>query len=323
MRDSILTGRVFDVLARLGDVEVNESTRDLTSTELRARLPGVDACLVGWGTTRFDGEVIAEADTLQFLGVAAGTVAPYVSPALFESGVTVVNAAAAMAPSVAECGLLLILAGLRNLPALHQALSAGTWVEDEIALRQRGLYGRRVGLVGFGATARALVPLLRPFDVEILAHDPWVHPNAAEGLGVGLTGLDELLGWAEVVSIHAASTPATRHLLDERRLRLLGEATVLVNTARGALIDESALAAVLRDRPDLIAGLDVYEVEPLPVTSPLLRLPNVVLLPHVGGPTPDRRWRMAELVVQDLERFLDGRGVEHGVSIDGARLMTQ
>lgn len=323
IRETILVSSVFADLAQIGDVQMNEHSRDLTPSELGQRLPGISACIVGWGTPRFDAAVLANADALRFIGVAAGTVNPYVSRAVFDRGITVVTGASAMAPSVAECSLLLILAALRDLPRLHGILTGSDgWPEDDdSSLRQRGLFGQRVGLVGFGRTARALVELLRPFGCQIRAFDPYADPADAAAMDVELADLDDLLTWAGVVSIHAASTAGTRHLLDRRRLQLLRPNAVLVNTARGAVVDEGALIDVLR-RGTLIAALDVYEEEPLPPDSLLRRLPNVILLPHVAGPTPDRRWLMAAAVVRDLRAFVRGESLEYRVSADAAKRMS-
>lgn len=322
-RETILPPTLLGELAEIGDIELNEFDRDLTPDELSRRLPGVAACLVGWGTPRFDAAVLARADALRFIGVAAGTVRPYVSPDVFARGITVVTGASVIAPSVAECALLLMLAALRDLPRRHRILTTtADWPGGEDAgFRSEALFGQRVGLIGLGRAALALVELLRPFGCQIRAFDPHADPAVAADLGLGLGDLDEILAWARIVSVHAASTPETYHLLDGRRLRLLRPGAILVNTSRGAVVDELALVDVL-GRGELTAALDVYEVEPLPADSRLRTLSNVILLPHVAGPTPDRRWLMAAAVIQDLRAFLAGQPVEHGVGPDAAGRMS-
>jgi phosphoglycerate dehydrogenase-like enzyme len=193
----------------------------------------------------------------------------------------------------------------RARPPRH-GQGAGGWQEG-YRLRH-DLTGSTVGLVGFGAIARQLVSLLsllRPFACRLLAYDPYAPPDVAAALGVSSTGLDDVLSQADVVSVHAGATDETRGLIGVRELALLRDGAVVVNTARGRIIDDTALIAELR-RGRIQAGLDVFATEPLAADSELRQLPNVVLTPHVGGFTEEMYQRRALALVEDLRRVFAG-----------------
>jgi phosphoglycerate dehydrogenase-like enzyme len=155
-----------------------------------------------------------------------------------------------------------------------------------------------------------VIELLRPFDLRVLVSDPYFGEAEAAQLGVERRALDELLACADVVSLHAPALPSTRHLLDRRRLGLLRDGAVLVNTARGSLVDHDALLAELR-AGRISAVLDVTDPEPLPADSPLFTLPNVVLTPHIAGALGTEVRRLGDLAIEELARYAAGRPFAH------------
>ena len=213
-------------------------------------------------------------------------------------GVAVCNMPGTNAPAVAEMTLALMLAALRCLPAWGRAARAGRGWErgPELGDRAGEVGGRVVGLVGFGAVPRALAPALRALGARLL--------YAARGEAAAAAGLAErrdlaaLLEESDVVSLHLPETPETVGLIDAAALARMKPGAVLVNTARGRLVDEPALVRALESGRLRAAGLDVFAVEPLPADSPLLRLDNVVLAPHVA-------WMTAETIERSLEVALD------------------
>lgn len=176
-----------------------------------------------------------------------------------------------------------------------------------------GAYRSRVGLWGLGHIGRLVAAHLAHFDVEILATDPVTSPDAARRAGVRLVPVEELFATCHVVSLHAPLLPETRGTIGERLLNSLGPGATLVNTARGALIDETAAARTLRARPDLTAVLDVTHPEPPAPDSPLFTLPNVVLTPHLGGALGAERHRLGQLVLDELHRFTQDRPLHHAI----------
>nr|WP_277606071.1 hydroxyacid dehydrogenase [Glycomyces sp. L485] len=175
-----------------------------------------------------------------------------------------------------------------------------------------GNFGRVVGLIGASAIGRRVIELLRPFDLDILLADPYVDEAEAARLGVGLVGLDELVARSHVVSVHAPDLPETRHLIDAPRLAAMRDGTVVVNTARGRLVDTDALTAELLTGR-LSAVIDVTHPEPLPADSPLFDLPNVFLTPHVAGSQGNELARMGLYMVEEAERLAADEPLRHRV----------
>jgi len=187
---------------------------------------------------------------------------------------------------VAEGAVARILALAKKLPACDRGARNGTWMSDYDAIKGTYLRGKTLGIIGLGRIGSQVSALMRPWGMHVLAYDPYVPGDRAVLLGVQLVGLERLLKESDVVSIHAVLTPETRHMIDDPALRMMKKSACLVNTARGPIVDQTALARALAE--DRIAGaaLDVFEKEPLPADSALLR-PEVrsrlVLSPHVSG----------------------------------------
>jgi phosphoglycerate dehydrogenase-like enzyme len=293
----------------------NPHARPLSDAEKAALLPDADAVVTYPGEPGLTRQLLQSAPRLRAIGVLGHSVAAANPRAADALGIAVLNTADAHGRSVAELALGLILSCLREIPQLDRVLRAGGW--HEAFPLTRDLYGKTVGLVGFGAIARLLVGFLRPFECRLLASDPYVAAADAAALGVALTALDDLLSRADVVSIHAGGTAATHRLIGARELGRLRDGAVLVNTARGRIIDEAALIAELR-RGRIAAGLDVFAVEPLPGDSELRRLPNVILTPHAGGWTKEMFGRRALALVEDLRRVLAGEQPLSRVTLDQA-----
>ena len=296
-------------LEKLGEVVYNEREREnLGEEELRELIRGVDACITSWGSPRFTERVLENADRLRIIGHAAGSVKPYVTEEVFRRGIVVVNAADVIAVSVAEFALAMILNCLRRVPDFVEAMRRRDWdYKSRRSFETGDLRGKIVGLIGFGLVARQLAELLKPFKVRILVYDPYVPPEEVEKRGCAPASLETLLKESDVVSIHAALTEETYHMIGERELRMMKRTAVLVNTARGAVVDTQALVKALREGWIAAAALDVFEQEPLPPDHPLYELENAYLTPHVAGPSDERRRELLGAVVKELERFFSGR----------------
>lgn len=222
-----------------------------------------------------------------------------------QRGIRVAITRAQNAISVAEHAILLMLAVLRNLLALDRDLRQGRWAKWEYRERSFELFGKRVGIVGFGAIGRAVAERLKGFGTQLAAYDV---VKVDESLGVRQLGLRELFSFAEIVTIHLPLTPETRGLIGRDLLSLLPPHGVLVNTARGGIVDEQALESLLREGRLAGAGLDVFSVEPPSPDHPLLKLPNVVATPHVGGGTWDSMRRVVQRGVANIHRTAQGLG---------------
>lgn len=318
--DTFFPPEVRSRLESLGEVAWNGTGRAYKPEELAERLAGVDVCFTGWGTPQFDAAVLRGADRLRLLAHTAGSVAGLVSPELYDRGIQVVSGNLVFAQSVAESVIAYSLMALRRLPHWTRQMQEGRWKTEDFL--NEGLLDQTVGLVGFGAVARFLVPLLKAFRARVRVYDPFVPDAAMRDFGVEKATLREVVAGSKIISLHAPKTPETDRLIDADLLRLVPDGAVFVNTARGSLVDEAALAAELATGR-FLAVLDVFEKEPLPPDSPLRGLANVILVPHMAGPTVDRR-RLATLaVLEEAERLLAGKPLEHPIDRAYAMAMTR
>lgn len=309
----MITSAHLDRLRSLCEVPDPEPLARFDEARAEALLSRAEILLTGWGVPPVDEAVLERAPRLRAIAHAAGTVKNHVTPACFRQGLRVTSAAAANAVPVAEYTLAaILLAGKRafRLQRRYAELRGLRLWSREVP--DLGNYHRVVGVVGASRTGRRLLELLAPFDFEVLVHDPYLAPGEARDLGAEEAELDDLLRRADVVSLHAPSLPETRHLIDARRLGLLRDGAVLVNTARGALVDTEALTRELVSGR-LDAVLDTTEPEVLPADSPLYELPNVFLTPHVAGSLGNETGRLVEQALDEIERWVRGEALRHEV----------
>ncbi len=274
----------------------------------------LDALIVCHGAPRVTPAVLDAAPRLRLIGELEGDrFAQRIDvEAAASRGVRSVDTTQGSSYPVAEWALAMMLVGLRNAGALFRKMIAHERVfENQVERRSdpgylRGeLTGKRVGLIGCGHIGRRLLELLRPFRVEALVSDPYVPREFSDVLDITLTSLDNVLSLPDVVVCLAPITPGTRGMIGAREIELLRPGAVFVNVSRGAIVDPDALIARLR-RGDLIASLDVFDPEPVPVDSPVRDLPNVFLTPHIAGVTAASNTRYFSLMVDELERLFAG-----------------
>jgi phosphoglycerate dehydrogenase-like enzyme len=234
---------------------------------------------------------------------------------VWERGISVSSAATANAQPVAEYTLaMILLAGKRvfdAVDAFRQGRSLGSWSPAQ----PFGNNGLAVGIVGASRTGRQVLDLLRPFDLEVLLHDPWVGADEARALGARAVTLDDLLGSSDVVSLHAPALPETYRMIGAAELDRMRDAATLINTGRGMLVDTEALTRhVLAGR--LRAILDVTDPEPLPADHPLYEAPGALLTPHVAGSLGNELRRLGASAVAEVERLAKGLDLAHPVRAD-------
>ncbi len=275
-----------------------------------------DILISAWQTPSLNSTLQpADLKSLRYVCYLAGSVRKLVPRELIEQGLVVTNWGGSISATVAECTLMLILMALRR--ASHWAVAMhrdGAWKDASIFTQS--LLGRRVGLHGFGSISQCLVPMLRPFTSRIQAYSPSMPDAVFSSLGVKrLASLEELFATSDVVVELAAATPENKHVVTERHLRLIPDGGVFVNVGRGCVVEQEGLLRVAREGKLQIA-LDVFEQEPLPPDSPLRGLPNVTLLPHLGGPTRDRRRDSGALALKNLRAFLRGEPLDAVVTLE-------
>lgn len=285
------------------------------------QLRGADAVITHWGCPKIDASALDACARLKVIAHAAGSVAGVCSDAVFERGVTVLSANEVMSRYVAEAILGHLIAGLRGCRELDARMRAGEeWPKTERP--SESLFGAKLGFVGLGMVGRALLKLLAPFNPEVIVYDPYIPGDALSAYKFARRAdtLEDALRDTDAVSVHASKTRDTYHMLNGRALALLKDGALLVNCARGAVIDEAALVKELTGGR-IRAALDVYETEPLPALSALRRLDNAMLQPHTAG-SPSR-WHMTEAIIDDLERIDRGEAPRYQITYNQYKLMTQ
>ena len=282
------------------DVVPGPYSRPATESELLPLLDGVDAVVAG--TDAFTRRVLEAAPQLKIVsrfGVGYDSIDLGAAEAL---GIWVTTTPGTNEHSVADAAIALVLALARQLIPAVETTRAGKW-DRPIGFELRGL---TLGLVGFGRIGQQVAARARPFGMSVLVYDVVPNAAAARELGCRYVPLDELLRASDFVSLHAPALASTRDLVDRRALSLMKPTAYLINTARGELVDEAALAEALYERRIAGAALDVFKKEPPDPANPLLSLPNVIPLPHIAGVTAQASVHMAQLSVDNVLAALRG-----------------
>ncbi len=256
------------------------------------------------------GEVFEKATRLKLVGACRGDVTQVDIAAATEHGVLVVNTPARNAIAVAELTIGLMLALVRRIPAAHQMVKSGGWVDPTapyFSLRGTELAGKIIGIVGFGAIGREVAKRLVAFDTSVLVYDPYVTPERIKEARAWPVELEQLMQQSDIVSLHCPSVPETTGLISRQRIALMKPTAYLVNTAGAAVVDREAMAEVLRQRRIAGAAFDVYETWPVQPDHPFLKLDNVILTPHIGGATDETVARHSLMMAEDIERFVRGQ----------------
>lgn len=303
LRDELFPPDTLACLVQVADLASTDVLTEFDSAASRSVLAEVDALITGWGAPRIDASVLAHAPHLTLVAHAAGTVRSIVDPICWELGVSVTSAAQANALPVAEYTLaMIILAGKRAFLA-HDLLQAHRHAFDPGLLPSNtGNHGTTVGIIGASRVGRLVIERLRPFDFRVLLSDPTVTSADASQLGVDLVDLDVLMASSDIVSVHAPLLPATRGMIGARQIAALRDGSTLVNTARGAIIDQSALLDRLRSGA-ISAVLDVTDPEHLAAADELYDLTNVFLTPHIAGSMGNETARLGLLAAAEIERL--------------------
>ena len=275
-----------------------------------------DILISGWKTPPLAHDLrVAQPGGLRYLCHVAGTVRKLVPRELIERGLLVTNWGNSVSANVAEGALMMIFMALRRASHWSVAMHRDrAWKSPDTITHS--LLGRRVGIHGFGGISQTLAPMLRCFTEHIQSFSPHVPDKLFEDAGVTrVHSLEQLFATSDVVVELAAAIPENYHIVTEELLRKIPEGGVFVNLGRGVLVDEAGLVRVAQEGKLQIA-LDVYETEPLPVNSPLRGLPNVALMPHLAGPTRDRRRDSGALALKNLEAYLKGKPMEAVVDLE-------
>ena len=300
-----VAGEVYGPRERAAAARLASITSDVSEAEV---------ILASWGCPVMDARFLESAPRLRLVLYAAGSVRAFVTDEMWERDIRVSGAYALNAISVAEYTLAVILFSLKHGWRLMGEPGGS---RSNVS----GAFGATVGLVSLGAAGRAVRKMLKAHRVNVVAYDPFVSNDEMRSLGVRSVDLAELFRIADVVSLHTPLLPETRGMVTSAHIESMGHGATLINTARGAIVREAEMVAVLERRRDLQAVLDVTDPEPPSPGSPLLHLPNVVLTPHIAGAIGLERRRLGRGMVDELRRYIRREPLRWEVTRDQARRM--
>lgn len=296
-----LNQRAKDYAATLGLEYVWVPMNPFTKEKAIAALKGADAGIID--VEPYDRTIFNEInDTVKILvRYGVGFDAVNLKDAT-EAGIAISRTTAANAQAVAEMALTMIMGAKRLMHKSRSVVNSGVW-ERQIGSE---MFGKKVGILGFGAIGSRVAKLFSGFDCEILVYDPHLPNAVAEKAGVKMVALDDIFREADAITVHVPYTKENHHIVNAERIAMMKETAVIVCTARGNLVDEDALAEALRSNKILGAGLDVYAQEPLPADSPLIGLDNIILTPHVSAQTREALWNMYRKAIEVSAAYLRG-----------------
>ena len=305
-------------IAALADLREPAATKQQLEAD-PSLLAGVEVVLGTWGMPRLEGALLEAASDLRLVLYGAGSIRGFMTEAAWERGVEVCSAWTGNAVPVAELTLSQILFSLKlGWQHVRTVKSKRKWSQIH---PMPGGYGSTVGLVSLGAIGRRVVEHLSRFDVRVIAYDVKPDAELSERYGVRYVELEELFAEADVVSLHTPWLKETEGLITGSLVGSMKRYATLINTSRGAVVDEAGMIEVLRERGDLTAVLDVTYPEPPATDSPLWELDNVVLTPHIAGALDGEHQRMGRMMVDELERYVGGEARRFAVDRELARTM--
>jgi len=288
-------GEVFD------DIVLNPFGRTLTEQEVLERWDGADAIVAG--TEKYTREMLEKApSTLKVISRHGVGVENIDLEAARERGITICNTPGANADAVAEAAMGLILGVLRKIPLCDRYVRTNNWKRPEGQL----IKGHTVGIIGMGNIGKGVIRRCQPFGANFMAFDPYFDEKFAAEYNVERASIEHILGSADIISLHLPCTPETFHMINENSLAKVKPGAILINTARGELVDEDALYQALKNGPLAGAGLDVYSSEPI-YDSPLFELDNIVVTPHMAGNTSDTTMKMGMWALDNAVKIVTGQ----------------
>jgi phosphoglycerate dehydrogenase-like enzyme len=321
--DTFFDRENIELAESLGGAVWNTSEHRMTPEQVAEGIGECENYVTLWSSPRLDEQILDSAPKLKLLTHLGGTVVPFVSDAMWERGIRVLSGNRFFAESVAEGTLGYMLAALRDIPYYSRRL------HDERKWRSstfynRGLAGKRIGIVSYGAIARHLVRILSAFRVSLYVYD--IKPLPAEDVaayGLHQASLEEIFSECDIISVHTPLFDATYHLIGAPLLSRIREGALFLNTSRGAVIDQAALERELADGR-FRAVLDVYEKEPPAPDCPLYDLPNVLMMPHMGGPTVDLRAFITDTLLREADAYLrEGAPIPSEITREMSLTMSQ
>lgn len=287
---------------KLGEVSFNR-TRENDLENAKEVLKNADFAVTSWGSPAMTKELLDVAPNLKLIVHAAGSVKSIVTDEMFAHGIRIASAARVLSTGVSETALGLTIASAKNFFALNAETHAGGWSHTGIT----ELYDITVGIIGFGMAGRHYAELLQNFSVDVIAYDPVVSAEEMQKLGVRKVTQEEAFAQSDILSLHAPEIASTYHIVNNESLATMKDGAILINTARGSLVDEAALVQALRSGKLKYACLDVTNPEPPAADSPLRQLPNCILTPHLAGQASNGLRKLGDHCYNQICNYLENK----------------
>ncbi len=318
--DSFFDEEAKKMLSELGEVAYNETDRRYSEEELCEKLKDADVCITGWGDGPFSERVVGCFNKLKVIAHTGGSVGNITPDCVYDKGITVLSGNEIYADSVAEGVICYILSSLRRIPYYTDKMQREGWHEKD--WYNEGLIGKKVGIVGFGAISRYLVEYLKPFKCHVCVCSRHMSDEEAEKYSVEKKDMDYIFSNCDVISLQLAQNKENHHVISSEYLEKIKKGVLLVNTSRGSILDEEALVKAI-EKNGFRAVLDVYEHEPLPMDSVLRNNDSIMLIPHMGGPTMDRRAFVTKELIKETAKVLNGEKSYLTISREKMHFMTR
>lgn len=315
---TFLTDEVRELMASLFEVEYSDLERNITQDEFKAAVKDADVVMTGWGHPQITYDMV-KGTNIKAIAHTGGSVGSLVTPDIYDNGIMVMSGNLMYADSVAEGTIAYILTALRDIPKYTNNVRNGGWQLG--GDYTEGLLDGEIGIIGMGAISKFLIEFLQPLRVKIKAYSGYpIDPDFLAKYNVTQVSLEEALQ-CKVVSLHSAMNERTRGLIGKEQFKLIKDGAVFVNTARGRVVDEPAMIEELKTGR-FKAILDVYYNEPLEADSPLRTLDNVYCVPHLAGPTVDRRAKITAALARNIVDWAEGKEVYLEITKSQAARMT-
>lgn len=316
---TFITDKALAELAKVGELTRNMAETQPTADDLVRDAYDADIIVCGWGSIKFTKDVTDRLPNLKMIAYAGGSMAGTVDESVYEKGIVTLTGNYIFAMSVAEGCLAYALCALRELERYMRQVREGGWNEN---WTNRGLFGKRIGIDGFGEIAKNFVQMLKPFDMEILINSGHLTEEEAASYGARKATREEIFETCDIVSLHMSLTPKTEKCITRELMEKLQPHALLINTARGSVVDDVAMEELLAEGR-FFAALDAHAQEPLPVDSRLRKLPNAMLIPHMGGPTIDMREYIICSFAKDIKAFAEGKPLKNEIGAAASARMSQ
>ncbi len=319
-----LSQTAIDSLQNQKDCEVEVDT-GLSEDEIVKKIPEFDAMIVRSATT-VTPKIIEAGEKLKVIGRAGAGTDNIDKKAASAKGILVVNAPTGNLTSVAELVFGQIFSAFRQLPEAITSTKAGEWKKKELGKIGREIDGKTLGIIGLGKIGQLVAERAHGFNLKVLAFDPVTTAEIAESVGAKLVDLDELLKASDVITLHVPLIPQTKDLINEKKFKIMKPDAMLINCARGGVVDEQALEKWLKGNPEALAALDCFLKEPADPKHPLLKLENFFATPHLGASTVEAQEKVGLQLMDQVARALRGEVVEYVVNLparEGGSLQDQ